>query len=73
MSKKMKRRIAKTLIFTYHTLNFLAVAIGVAFLVWIAASFIEIQIHNLYIGSEKEYIYSSLNFFGKMLEWFPCK
>ena len=73
MTKKTKRNIAKTLIFTYHTLNFLAVAMFVLFLIWIAFSFIEVQIHNWTMLSDNPYKYSGINFFGKMMEWFPCR
>ena len=44
--------------------------ISLCFLMWLFASFMEVQIHNWTMLDETPYQYSGWNFFTTMMEWF---
>ena len=71
MTTRKKILITIELIKIFAKLAFMAATI--LFIAWIAFSFIEVQIHNATMLNDVHYQYSDINFFGKMMEWFPCK
>lgn len=69
----LKKKVLITIELIKIAIKLLVIGASIVFLAWLAWSFLEVQIHNFTIESATPYEYSSINFFGKMLEWFPCK
>ncbi len=66
----LKKKVLITIELVKIAMKLLLIGAIIAFVAWVAWSFLEVQIHNLTMTNANPYEYSNINFFGKMLEWF---